>query len=257
MGTTVCPPRRLLPLLVSLFAVAVLAASCGGSPALATHLSSGCRDGGRIALTFDDGPNPAYTGQILDELVNAGARATFFVEGQAVEADPATVRREIAAGMAVGAHSYAHSKELPDMSQRDFAADLRRTGDAIAAAAGLRPALFRAPYGHTSDTMLRALQEARYTSIGWDIDSEDWSDASADEIVANVLDRAHPGAIVLMHDGGLGGGHADRAATLAALPRIIEGLRAHGYTLVTVPELTGGAASHDAAQPREATCSAN
>ncbi len=257
MGMTVRPLRRLLPLVALPFAVSVFAAACGGSPALATHLSSGCRDGDRVALTFDDGPNPPYTGQILDALVNAGVRATFFVEGQAVEADPATVRREIAAGMAVGAHSYAHAKELPDMSQQDFAGDLRRSGDAIAAAAGLRPALFRAPYGHTSDTMLRALREVGYTSIGWDVDSEDWSGAPADTIVANVLDRAHPGAIVLMHDGGLGGGHADRAATLAALPRIIDGLRGQGYALVTIPELTGAPASHDAAQPREATCSAN
>ena len=125
MGMTVRPLRRLLPFVLLPFAVAVLAAACGGSPAIAKHLSSGCGDGKRIALTFDDGPNPPYTGQILDELMNAGVRATFFVEGQAVEADPATVRREVAAGMAVGAHSYGHSKELPGMSQHDFAASMR------------------------------------------------------------------------------------------------------------------------------------
>jgi len=246
-----------LPLIVVPVAVSALASACAGSPALATHLSSGCRDSRRIALTFDDGPNPPYTGQILDVLANAQARATFFIEGAAVEANPDVVRRELALDMAVGSHSYAHSTALPDMSNSDFADDLDRAERSIRSVTGFPPALYRPPYGHTSDTMLEVLRSEGYTSIGWDIDSEDWSDASADTIVANVLDQAHPGAIVLMHDGGLGGGHSDRTATLAALPRIIDGLRGQGYDLVTVPELTGAAESRDAGRQREAACSAN
>ncbi len=231
--------RRLLPLL--LLAVALAGASaCGASGAQAQHVSAGCRHARRIALTFDDGPNPPYTPQLLDALSAGGARATFFDEGEAAAADPVDVRREIAGGMAVGSHSFSHSKSLPTMPRARFAADLRRAEDVLTPLLGFRPALYRAPYGHTSRTMLRALRHAGYVSIGWDVDSGDWrSDATPDAIVANVLKRAHPGAIVLMHAGGLGGGNPDRHATVQALPRIIEALRQQGYELVTVPELTG------------------
>src|SRR5438552_17563174 len=88
--------------------------------------------------------------------------------------------------------------------------------------------------------LLRELRKLGYVSVGWDVDSRDWSrDATLDDIVNNVLSKAHRGAIVLMHDGGLGGGNPDRTRTIEALPRIIEGLHADGYALVTIPEATG------------------
>jgi peptidoglycan-N-acetylglucosamine deacetylase len=239
MQTRIPPPWKLMLLLVAVIAASAIASSCAASTAMATHLSSGCKSGHRIALTFDDGPNQPYTGQILDLLATERALATFFVEGEAVVADPATVQREVRQGMAVGAHSHTHSDRLPQMNQAAFTADLDRADAAIRAAAGFSPALFRPPYGHTSRTMLRALRAAGYTSIGWDVDSRDWSDAGVDDVVARVLRSAHPGAIVLMHDGGLGGGRKDRSTTLAALPRIIDGLRARGYELATVPEVAG------------------
>jgi hypothetical protein len=121
------------------------------------------------------------------------------------------------------------------------------------AAAGFAPALYRAPYGHTGDTMLRVLGTEGYTSIGWDIDSTDWSDASVDAIVSSVLDQAHPGAIVLMHDGGLGGGNPERTTTLAALPRIIDGLAARAQT-GDGSRADGRAAT--ASQQRRQACSA-
>ena len=209
-----------------------------------------------MALTFDDGPNPPWTSNVLDILQAHGARATFFDEGQAVEASPELLRREIEAGMSVGSHSYAHATTLPTMSAADFADDLSRAEAALSATLGFRPALYRAPYGHTSDMMLGELHRAGYTSIGWDLDSRDWaSDVSTEEIVRNVLDGAHPGAIVLMHDGGLGGGNPDRTRTVAALPRIIDGLHERGYELVTIPELTGAPERQD--DVRGALCSAS
>jgi peptidoglycan/xylan/chitin deacetylase (PgdA/CDA1 family) len=239
MGITRTRHQSLAPLLALCVAAASLAGACAIAPARARHLSAGCADAPRIALTFDDGPNPPYTGQILDLLTAAGARATFFDEGQAVEAHPDIAREEIARGMAVGSHSYSHSPELPTMGHAAFAADLRRAEDGLVAALGSKPTIYRSPYGHTSTVMLEEERKRGYTSIGWDVDSEDWSDASADRIVGKVLDQAHAGAIVLMHDGGLGGGNPDRTTTIAALPRIIDGLRQRGYTLVTVPEIAG------------------
>jgi len=236
MGITDC--RRLAPLLL-LFVVLAGASACA-SAARAQHVSAGCGRSRRIALTFDDGPNPPFTPQLLDELRAGRARATFFDEGEAAQADPADVRREVADGMAIGSHSFSHSKSLPAMSATDFTSDLGRAEEALAPLLGFRPALYRPPYGHKSHTMLGALRRAGYVSIGWDVDSGDWrADATPDEIAANVLARAHPGAIVLLHDGGLGGGNPDRRATVEALPRIIEALRQQGYELVTVPELTG------------------
>ena len=106
--------------------------------------------------------------------------------------------------------------------------------------------------------MLRELRKLGYVSIGWDVDSRDWNTASTvDEIVNNVLSNAHPGAIVLMHDGGLGGGDPDRTRTIEALPRIIEGLQADGYALVTIPEATGLQLAQPTKKEDGLRCSAN
>ena len=235
--------------------VVALFPGCRSGPAKAEHFSFGCREGRRIALTFDDGPHSPYTEQILDILQSHGVTATFFDEGQAVEANPALVKRELALGMAVGSHSYAHGDDLPTLSREAFTTDLRAAEDVLTPVLGFTPALYRSPFGHTSANMLGGLGGRGYTSIGWDIDSTDWSDATADAIVRSVLDDAHPGGIVLMHDGGLGGGRADRTTTIAALPRIIDGLREQGYAFATVPELTGAPMEHGG--KRRSTCSAN
>ena len=89
-----------------------------------------------------------------------------------------------------------------------------------------------------SGNAARALAQGFWS--GWDVDSRDWSsDATVNDIVSNVLSNSHPGAIVLMHDGGLGGGNPDRTRTIEALPRIIDGLHAAGYAVVTIPDATG------------------
>jgi peptidoglycan/xylan/chitin deacetylase (PgdA/CDA1 family) len=240
------------------FGTAVLVAllsSCSASVSSAAHLSRGCREGHRVALTFDDGPNPPYTDQILDIMQSHHARATFFDEGQAAEAHPEIVRRELSLGMAVGSHSCAHGKDLPTLTRADFAPDLQQAEAALTPLLGYKPALYRAPYGHTSQNMLDELHAEGYVSIGWDVDSTDWSGAPVDAVVSSVLDHVHPGAIVLMHDGGLGGGNADRSTTIAALPRIIDGLRERGYSFVTVPEITGAPAVHG--RERRHECSAS
>jgi peptidoglycan/xylan/chitin deacetylase (PgdA/CDA1 family) len=258
MGNTRNRPRSRHARWVAAAILLLLSASCsaGAGAAQADHLSSGCREGRRIALTFDDGPNPPYTGQILDILQARNAVATFFDEGQAAGSHPGVVQREIAMGMAVGSHSYAHTQDLPAMTRSGFARDLRRAEDALTPLLGARPALYRAPYGHVSENMLAALRTAGYTSIGWDLDSTDWKSAAVpDDVVRSVLDNAHPGAIVLLHDGGLGGGNTDRSATVAALPRILDGLRGRGYTFATIPELTGAPEAHGGR--RRSVCSAN
>jgi peptidoglycan-N-acetylglucosamine deacetylase len=232
--------RRFLawPATLLLLAVAViLLASDGFSGPLATHVSGGKGCGRVIALTFDDGPDATYTPQVLDVLRRNGVRATFFVEGQAAELHPELVRLERDEAMAVGSHSYTHSDALVTMSAVDFRRDLRSAEDVLTSVLGQKPRLYRAPFGHTSATMLRELRSAGYVSIGWDLDSTDWRETDPQKIAEQVLSEAHSGAIVLMHDGGLAGGNPDRSGTVAALPAIIAGLRERGYALVTVPEI--------------------
>jgi len=244
MTTARLSSRWLVPFLLVTFSSFLLGSDCNSGVPQATHLSSGCSERRQVALTFDDGPNPPYTQQILDILHAHDAKATFFVEGEAAAAHPDLVRQESELGMAVGSHSYAHSENLVTGSD-DFEADLKRAEVVLEGILGYRPRLYRAPYGHTSEAMLRGLYRAGYVSIGWDTDSEDWSDIPSDQIVENVLSEAHPGGIILLHDGGIGGGNPDRTATVEALPRILDGLRQQGYEPVTVPDLTGVPVAQD------------
>ena len=219
--------------------VAILPRSDGYS-ALAHHFSTGCTSGHEIALTFDDGPNPPYTQQVLDILSAYDARATFFVEGAAAEAHLELVRQEVDMGMTIGSHSYSHAENLAQMGSDDFEQDLKQAEAVLGPILCRKLDLYRAPYGKTSAVMLAELRRAGYVSIGWDIDSRDWDGSTTtDQIVEDVLSQAHPGGIILLHDGSAGEGNPDRTATVAALPRIIEGLRERGLELVTVPEIIG------------------
>jgi peptidoglycan/xylan/chitin deacetylase (PgdA/CDA1 family) len=203
----------------------------------AEHVSrgNGCRR--VVALTFDDGPNPPYTERIVRLLQEKDARATFFVEGEAAQRDPADVRLLRDTGMMIASHSYSHSEQLRTMTEEQFRADLESATVVFQNILDYAPRLYRAPFGKMSAAMIGELRRAGYVSIGWDVDSDDWQETNPGKIAAKVLSEVHPGAIVLLHDGGLSGGNPDRSGTLAALPAIIDGLRGGGYRLVTVPEI--------------------
>jgi peptidoglycan/xylan/chitin deacetylase (PgdA/CDA1 family) len=186
---------------------------------------------GYVGLTFDDGPSDAHTPALLNALRQYGLRATMFNEGQFAAAYPAQVRAEAAAGMWIGNHSYTHP-HLTQESQAQMDAELSRTQQAIAAAGGGTPTLFRPPYGETNST-LRAVA-ARYglTQIIWDVDSQDWNGASVDAIVqANA--RLTNGQVILMHEW--------PANTLAAIPRIAQGLAGRGLCAGRISPQTGRA----------------
>ncbi|HEY0501587.1 MAG TPA: polysaccharide deacetylase family protein [Kutzneria sp.] len=186
---------------------------------------------GYVGLTFDDGPSNAHTPALLNALQQNGLRATMFNEGQYAAAYPAQVRAEAVAGMWVGNHSYTHP-HLTQQSQAQMDSELSRTQQVIAAAGGGTPTLFRPPYGETNST-LRAV-EARYglTQIIWDVDSQDWNGASVDAIVqANA--RLANGQIILMHEW--------PANTLAAIPRIAQGLASRGLCAGRISPQTGRA----------------
>lgn len=187
------------------------------------------RAGRRVALTFDDGPDPQRTPAVLDLLARQGVRATFFVVGARAEAHPELVRRMVAEGHVVGNHSYTHSWRFPLRSLDRTMEELCRTGEVLHRITGLRPRLFRPPFGVTNPTIARAVRRLGLDPVGWSIRSLDTMGQSPERVAARILRRLHPGAVILLHDRCAG---SERLVGL-----LVEGLRSRGLEPVTLPEL--------------------
>ncbi|HEY2790662.1 MAG TPA: polysaccharide deacetylase family protein [Gaiellales bacterium] len=185
--------------------------------------------GRRIALTFDDGPS-VYTPQVLAVLNRYGLDATFFEIGEQVGAQAATSREVIRDGDVIGDHTWSH----PVLDAQNTAAQIRPTQEAMHTATGSRPCPLRPPYGTAPADVVGIARSLGLLTIQWDVDPRDWARPGADVIARRVLAAAHPGAIVIMHDGG-----GDRSETVAALQTIVPELIARGYHLVTGPQLLG------------------
>ncbi len=188
-----------------------------------------------LALTFDDGPDPAITPLVLKALATYHAHATFFVLGGKAKAHPELLRKIVAGGHCIGNHSFSH----PSSTTADRARhELDDTAAAIKKAVGRNPTCFRPPYGILAGahgtrrgTLARTAQSLGYPVITWTISSADTRPIDAQFIANNVIHTPNPGDIVLMHDG------AGHKATAAAVPMILRELSAAGYRFVTLPEL--------------------
>ncbi len=204
--------------------------------------STGANTQKKIALTFDDGPDPRWTPQILDILHHYHVPATFFVVGQNAEAHPGLLTREWNDGMEIGNHSFTHP-EVDQISPLRTKLELDATQRVIEAMTGHMTTLWRAPNRADSEPSTPAdfdpvLQGDKlgYLFIGEQNDPTDWKPGiKAAQIVAHVLANANTGNAVLLHDAG----GDTRAETVKALPLIIEGLKARGYTFVPVSALVG------------------
>ena len=183
-----------------------------------------------IALTFDDGPGP-YTPQILAVLKRMHVHGTFFEVGREVKAFSANTKALAQAGEAIEDHTEDHSNlsQLPPRQQRDQVVDGSQT---IMAAGAPAPRLFRPPYGAFNHRTLAMLKRQGLLMVMWSVDTSDFARPGVPRIVSAALNGAHPGGIILMHDGG-----GNRSETVQALPQIIQGLRERGYSMVTVPHL--------------------
>lgn len=215
------------PLPTTLAAVALVAA---GSLTVSSAPAQAAACNGYVGLTFDDGPSGS-TPALLNALTQNRLRATMFNQGQYAAANPSQVRAQVNAGMRVGNHSYTHP-HLPQLGQAQIDSEISRTQQAIAAAGGGTPNLFRPPYGETNSTVKTV--EAKYglTEIIWDVDSQDWNGASADAIV-QAAGRLGNGQVILMHDWS--------ANSRAAIPRIAQGLTARGLCAGRISPQTGRA----------------
>ena len=182
----------------------------------------------RVALTFDDGPHPVYTPQLLDALAELEVPATFFVVGEGVDAHPELARRIVREGHELGNHTYRH-RYLPLTRSRAVAAELHATDRAIVRATGRVPVLARPPYGGRSPRNVRVFQRLRKRVVLWDVNSFDWKGKPAGHVALRVMSRIQPGSIVLLHEARDGGD-----ATIDAVRLLVPALRAEGYELVTV-----------------------
>lgn len=200
----------------------------------------------KIALTFDDGPDPRWTPAILDILRDKGVRATFFIIGENAGAHPELVRREIAEQHDVGNHTFTHPNlsVLPDQLVK---LELDTTRKLFESISGRSMRLFRPPYlGDADPTSLDQIQPVRvaqsmgFVTVGLRIDPDDWMQPGVQKIIDQTLEQVQSpdedvrGQVVLLHDSG-----GDRSQTVAALPALIDALRARHYELVPVSELAG------------------
>lgn len=196
-----------------------------------TQRRAGPSNSPAVALTFDDGPSP-YTASILRILERERVPATFFVIGSQARGKRGLLRRMLRGGSMIANHTLTH----PNVAGAGgFAAQqIAATQSIIRRESGFKPCLFRPPYGAASTALTGVARSLGLLSILWDADSNDWQRPGTARIVANVLRRARPGSIILMHDGG-----GPRSQTVAALPAIIRGLRRRGLRFATVGQLLG------------------
>lgn len=185
----------------------------------------------KIALTFDDGPHPRFTRQILDILSEYGIKATFFVIGVNAKNYPESLKIIKDSGCEIGNHTYSH-KRMEGMSEDEIRMELEKCESAIFEISGVRPKVFRPPQGFVPDELLPITAEKGYRVALWSIDTLDWSLNPSEKIYSTVVGSVKGGDIILMHDYVSGGN-----TTCDALRMIIPSLLEKGYTFVTLSEL--------------------
>jgi chitin deacetylase len=229
-------PRRALAAWGAAMALGALVDPCINprSQALGPVLWKGQGQEKRVALTFDDGPWPPYTQEILDVLAREEVRATFFVVGRQVRRHRDLLRRIAGEGHLVGNHT-EHHLNLLLCSPRRARQEILWGAHTIAEVLGQSPRWWRPPYGFRTPWALLAARQHGMSAALWSACPHDYMRPEARVMVRRVLAQAHPGAIVLLHDG-----NGDRSQTARALPAMIAGLRQQGYRFVDLDEMLSG-----------------
>jgi len=177
-----------------------------------------------VYLTFDDGPHPQYTAQVLTILRRYGVRATFFELGRHAARYPYLTKRTDLYGHSVQNHTWSHP-DLRKVNWATFKSQIQSTDRALRAQTGYTPRCLRPPYGATNSVVSRRAVAVGKKIVLWSVDPRDWSRPGTAVIVRRVLANIRSGSVVLLHDGG-----GDRRQTVAALPTILKTLKARGYT---------------------------
>lgn len=184
----------------------------------------------KVALSFDAAWGNEDTQTLLDILAKHDVHVTFFMTGGWIESYPEDVKAIAAAGHDLGNHSENH-KQMSKLNEAQCVDELMKPHDKVKALTGIDMCLFRPPYGDYNDNLIKSAEKCGYYTIQWDVDSLDWKDYGADNIVSKVLNHKNlqNGSIILMHNGA--------KYTKDALERVITGLKEQGYTIVPISEL--------------------
>ena len=230
-----CLNRRFLAAIACLLAAAAIFTLVNhpavvGANAATRQLPIYCvqKDYKVLSISFDAAWGNEDTQQLIDILGKYNLKATFFVVGAWVDKYPESVKALHDAGHEVMSHSNSHA-HFNSLSTDEIIADLNTCNDKIEAVTGVRPTLFRCPYGEYDDHVINAVRSLGIEPIQWDVDSLDWKELPADEITARVTGRVQPGSIVLFHNAAI--------HTPEALPGIIEALLREGYQFVPISQL--------------------
>jgi peptidoglycan/xylan/chitin deacetylase (PgdA/CDA1 family) len=190
-----------------------------------------------VALTFDDGPDPRFTPEILRVLADKKVKAAFFSVGSRVIENPDLTKQIHDAGHIIGNHSESHGMWINFSLHKRLRREIQDTNAAIRQAIGHVPRLYRAPHGFKNPALGDVLATEEMLAVGWQVRGFDAVSGNAAKIAQRVVNGASPGGVILLHDGAGLQGTDDRSATVEALPVIIDGLRARGLEIVRLDEL--------------------
>lgn len=185
-----------------------------------------------VAITFDDGPNPIYTPQVIEIFSNAKGKATFFMIGEQMRNHPEIVKQVAVQGHEIGNHTYTHPK-LSQLSSAECWEEIQETEKLIEELAGRKPVVFRPPYLDYNQETVSILQQKEYPMIGAvNLEAQDWEQPGVGHILTKSRDAVKNGSILIFHDG-----YGDRSQTIEAVRMLVSELTLQGYQLVTVSEL--------------------
>lgn len=222
--------------------IALVVAMCAGAMAIGmltgTRQVSGTgrdlpiynvkRDDKLVSISFDAAWGDEQTQSLLDTMAEYGVRTTFFVVGEWVDKYPEAVKSIHEAGHEVMNHSDTHP-EMTKLSETDIQRELSECSDKIEAITGVRPTLFRPPYGDYNNSVVGGARAAGMFTIQWNIDSLDWKDLTPEQMMERIMPKLTPGSIILLHNGG--------KYTPELLPTLLAALQDEGYTVVPISEL--------------------
>lgn len=185
-----------------------------------------------IAFTFDDGPHPVYTPQLLELFREVSGKATFFMVGREIEHNRSIAEAVHSEGHEIGNHTYSHPA-LPSITIQEAAEELRKTDEIITSITQQKVQSFRPPFLHANDAILELAAEAGYDTISaLNLEANDWDEPGVEYIVDKSIGYLTSGSILIFHDG-----FGDRSQTVEAVRILIQELTAEGYRLVTIREL--------------------
>jgi peptidoglycan/xylan/chitin deacetylase (PgdA/CDA1 family) len=192
-----------------------------------------------VGLTFDDGPHPLHTPQVLEILDRFQAKATFFVIGRHLQEHGALVAAASEAGHVIGNHTYHHFRTMNFFPSERIREEILACQNEVEKWAGYKPRFYRQPTGFRNPRIFGILKELQISMVGWQVRAFDTQRQNPEVIARRILQKVQPGGVILLHDGSDSASNEDRTATLQALPEILAGLRDRGMEFLTLAELLG------------------